>query len=133
MLQIITNLNESKLRLEEFDSLIKNLKENKRRTSIQNLDLMMEKVIVLKMIYNKIWELFATFNKCYGISVICITTTSFVQIVVYSYKLYLDINGPHSEIASKYLCMSIIFEYLILMYTFCSVCQECTQYVSKFV
>lgn len=137
MVQVIVDLSKIRIRMKYFHEAILNLSKVRKPFAMSKkgafyLDLKMEKVLALKIIYDKIFGVCEDVNNCYGSSLLVIVAVVFVDITCNCYQIFLVIEVGDIHFVGIVYSFSIILQMIVIVWILCWHSQQCSAMVSKY-
>lgn len=134
MIQVIIDLSKVRIRMKFFHEAILNLNKIRRPLSIFKkrlffLDLKMEKILALKIIYDKIFGVCEDINNCYGSSLLVIIAAVFVDITSNCYQIFLIVEIGQIHLVGIVYSFSIILQMVVIVWILCWNSQQCSAVV----
>lgn len=134
MIQVIVDLAKVRIRMNFFHEAILNWNNIRRPLSMSKkklfyLDLKMEKILALKIIYDKIFGVCEDINNCYGSSLLVIIAAVFVDITSNCYQIFLIIEIGRIHLVGVVYSFSIILQMVVIIWILCWNSQQCSAVV----
>lgn len=131
IVQVIVDLAKIRIRLTYFHEAILNLNKVRKPFSMSEgklpqLDLKMEKILALKIIYDKIFGVCQDINNCYGSSLLAIVASAFIDITSNCYKIFLIVEVGQDHSVRLVYSFSIILQMVMLIWILCWHSHQCT-------
>lgn len=138
MVQVIVDLSKIRIRMKYFHEAILNLSKIRRPLAFSKksqfyLKLKMEKVLALKIIYDKIFGVCEDVNNCYGSSLLVIVGVVFVDITCNCYQIFLSIEIGEIQFVGIVYSFSIILQMVVIVWILCWHSQQCSAMVGAWL
>lgn len=134
MVQVIVDLGKIRIRINYFHEAILNLNKARKPFTMSKSrhfcsDLRIEKILALKIIYDKIFLVFEDVNNCYGSSLLAIVASVFIDITSNCYQIFLFVANRQGHIVGVVYSSCSILQMIVIIWTLCWNSEQCSEMV----